>query len=318
MWNFGLFVKACLLLSLFFGSIFYQQDDKTQKKTVKRVKRPSFENSDRNDIYFDDVLAEGTVGQRPSIADIVPEKKSETGNSTALPSVGSQWSKIASRDVIEDEIKSLHQELQSSITTPSGFNSKFREVRQKLEMLSMLFGVIHEYDQEIRWKKYAGSFQLTLAETSLKIRTPNRPTFQAARATKDDLGELIRGGGVTVKDDLPTRLSWPKVVQRTPIMIQLEEIVGNVLKPAIANEEDFNDRQNELMRNASLVAVMARALTLDGMDDADDDSYVEFAEKMGAVSRQLLLSVRDGEYESSAAAVNKIEQSCADCHEEWR
>ena len=72
------------------------------------------------------------------------------------------------------------------------------------------------------------------------------------------------------------------------------------------------------MRNANLVSAMAHALTMEGQDDADDDGYIQLANRMGSAAKQLIDATQNNEFDAASTAVNRIEQSCVDCHSEWR
>ncbi len=143
---------------------------------------------------------------------------------------------------MEDEIKSLNRQLQSSVTTSSRFNSQYGEVRSQFSMLSMLFAIVHQFDQEIRWKKYALDAQIAFAEASAKSRTPSNPSFENAKLRKLDLAELIRGGSIETKQRPSVELNWPEVVDRRTLMVRLEQALQEHLKPVSANVRIFRNR----------------------------------------------------------------------------
>ena len=315
MWNFKYLIHLAVFSSLTAGQ-FFALGVQEKKKTITRVKRPDFSDSERNKIYFDDIFAEGLKGPKPE-AKAQSKKPKANGANVAVSSSG-QWSRVISRSALEDEIKIIHRELQSSITTPSAFNSKFSDVRHRFDMLSMLFGIVHQYDKEVRWQKFAGTFQQLLAEASGKIRTPSRPGFQLAKSTRDELGNLIRGGGIKINESIGDSLSWGEVIGRGPIMDQLDFVVGEGLKRSVSNKDEFKDNRDKILRNANLVSAMSRVLTMDGLDDSEDDDYVRLANRMGAAAKQLIDATQNNEFDAAAMAVNRIGQSCVDCHSEWR
>lgn len=318
MLKFKVFVQLMVVSSVAIGNCHWLCVQQEQKKTITRVKRPDLSNSERNKIYFDDIFTEGLKGPKPAVLDFEPATNSTGAGTVKKNAPSEQWSNYISRSAIEDEVKILHRVLQKTITTPSAFNSKFSDVRQQFDILAMLFGIIHEYDQDVRWKKYAGSFQRQLVDASAKILTPSRPTFQLAKTTRDDLGQLIRGGGIQVSDEGNGKLQWAKVVQRGPIMDQLDLLVGEALRPAVSSKDEFDSKKDDLLRNANLVSAMAHALTMEGQDDADDDGYIQLANRMGSAAKQLIDATQNNEFDAASTAVNRIEQSCVDCHSEWR
>ena len=317
--------KTCLQIMIMLMLIscptsVFAQKATDKKKPVKRVKRPVFKESDSKGIYFDNIFRDGFVGPSPDPSQL---KDKATGN-IADSSTGSNasgngnWSQLISREAIEDEVKLIHRKLQPLTRSPSGFNSKLADARQQFSTLSMLFGVIHEYDKEVRWKKYAIAAQQSFAEVSEKSRTASRPTFELALRRTEDLSELIRGGVIEIPDDTATKIIWPKVTSRRALMIQLEDLLQEVLKPSVSQAKELDDRRDEALRKANITAALANVLIQNGMDEAGDDGYVAFAKAMETAATDLKNAIRNEEFDPAAAAVNRIEQSCSDCHAEWR
>ena len=313
MFNFNSIVVGFVGLSLVFGSIYQQENE---KRKLKRVRKPVI--PVESDIYFNDIFSEGLVGDRPE-----PAKPSTTTNATpqtATPSnsaSGSQWSKVISGDAIEDEIKKLNLQLQRSVTSPSGFNSQSQTVRQQFSVLSMLFAIIHEYDTDVRWKKFSRTAQIGFAEAAKQARNPNRQSFEVARSRKDDLASMVRGGGIDVKDNNP-ELYWPDVVGRRPMMVRLETGLRDNLKTLASNANDFNDNKEKILQEANMIAAISKVLIAEEMDAADDDGYVDFSNAMGNAAGKLKLAVETGDFDAASKAINMLEQSCNDCHGEWR
>ena len=318
-------VAITLVLGGCFTSVSAQTQSKQEKKKpvepVKRVKRPVFDDSDSKGIYFDNIFRDGFVGSPPDPSSSTDKVAGGVANSsTGSPNSSSagNWSRLISREAIEDEVKLIHRKLQPLIRSPSGFNSKLADARQQFSTLSMLFGVIHEYDKEVRWKKYAIAAQQSFAEVAEKSRTASRPTFELARRRTEDLSELIRGGVIEIPEDVATKIVWPQVTSRRALMIQLEDLLQEVLKPSVSQAKELDDRRDEALRQANIAAAIAKILSQDGMDEADDDGYVAFAKTMETAATDLTDAIKNGEFDQASAAVNRIEQSCTDCHSEWR
>lgn len=286
----------------------------TVAQEEKRVKRPEFKKEDYQEIFFDDLFTQGLSGERPA------KRTAEKGSaSEATQAAGNSngWSKIIPRDVVENEVKSLQQSLQKLGLSVSRFNTQFREIQQKFSLLSMMFGIIHEYDKEVRWKKYSPTAQKMFAEAATKSRAPSGAAFQHAKLKKQDLQQLVRGGAIEIK---PTEgaLDWSGVIDRTTIMIRLEQALSEVLKPETANEKQFKDTTESILQQAHMVAAMGKVITLENMDEADEDGYVQYASDMQSAAAELADAIADDDFQAATKAVNRIEQSCNDCHGDWR
>ena len=67
-----------------------------------------------------------------------------------------------------------------------------------------------------------------------------------------------------------------------------------------------------------MIAGIARVLIQKDMEAADDDGYTDYSKAMGTATRRLIFATKGGEFEEAVIAVNQLEQSCDNCHEEWR
>ena len=123
---------AVLLGGIFLASVVAQEEATTkspQKKIrrVQRVAKPKFDGA-KGDIYFKDVFKDGLVGDRPdkSATTQLATRNSAPSDGEAPKTAG--WSSLIDGTTIEDEIKSLNQELAKSVTTPVKFKTTYKAV----------------------------------------------------------------------------------------------------------------------------------------------------------------------------------------------
>ncbi len=290
--------------------------DNQERRAIRRVKRPVFSEKDGNEIYFDNIFEEGLTGPRPEKTESLKSKT--TVASAAENSTLPNWSQYVTREAVEDEIKSIQSHLQSQLTTRGRFNSQFADIRQQFNMLSMLFGIVHEYNQDIRWKQNAHGAQIAFADVADKTQAPSESAFAISVQRNEDLTELIRGESVAFESTPPTALDWPAVIDRQPIMVRLEQSLETALKPATSNSNEFEKNLDSLSQQTNIVSALAQVLVQDSMEDADDDGYVAFSRALGVGASDLLKAIETRDFELASQSVNVIEQSCNDCHGEWR
>ena len=315
-------IIGCCVVSGLVGATVVQ--DKAPKK-VKRVKKPVFTERDSDGIFFNNLFEEGLVGKRPS-ADSLKKKPSSVagvpavaGNRETASAGGAfAWSKFIERNVIEDEVKSLEQRLQKIVTTPGRFKSEYGTARQTYSTLSMLFAIISEYDSDVRWKKDSRVAQLAFSRAAAVSRTGTQQAYQNAKICKEDLTELIRGGNFSGKAPTSPAVDWSQVVDRGTLMELLEDSFAETLKPGTGSKTEMNKKASAILHQANLVAAIGQALTKDGMDEAEEEDYSKYAVEMSKAAMELSAAVKVKDYDTAAAAVNTINQSCSNCHDEWR
>ncbi len=316
-----------LLLSLFAGDAALGQENPTPRKVrrVKRVKRPVFNQTDDTttdqadeSIFFRDVYAEAIVGERPDVAALAESEKSKSSEAAADTRTGdSSWSQLVDATSIEDEVKAQQQKVSQLVTTPVVFQTKYDEVNQSFEILSVLFSVIRQYDGDVRWSEHAPAAQMLFQKAAVSSRTGAAAGFRYCKTRKEDLQELVRGGSIVATDKPPESIDWSEAADRSRLMVRLEE-ANESLKKFTANEGAFKSAVGEINHEANMIALMARVIILDGMPEAEEDDYVAYGQTMLDAAVELKSSAKLGDFNRASTATNLIGQSCADCHADWR
>lgn len=290
----------------------------------RRAKHPDFGAADDTGVFFDDVFSKVT-GSRPAnlSAPVVaaPGTSPTTasgGTSTPASSGSFAWSKLIDAATIEDEIKAINLKLDQSVSTPTQFRSRdYKLCRKYFSVLAMLFGIIEEYDSDVRWKKEATSLRDAFSRSAGNCKTGSDQAYKEAKIRKQDLQDAVRGGTVNVTEGKP-RENWEHVIDRSPLMQRLETSLQGKLQPFTANQQSFSENAEEILREAQLVAVMGEVLQKEGMMDSDDDDYNSYAEEMKQAALEIVEAVKSGNQAAASSAAGKISQSCSVCHESYR
>jgi len=315
---------ALLLLSVFACDAAYAQTKTEKVRRVKRVKRPVFGQGDGaagdssdGSIYFSDVYTEAIVGQRPDVAALAESSKRKTTADASESATAGSWSQLVDATSIEDEVKAQQQKVSQLVTTPVVFQTKFAEVNQSFEILSVIFSVIRQYDGDVRWSEHAPAAQMLFQKAAVNSRTGAAAGFRYCKSRKEDLQELVRGGSIVATDPPPETIDWSEAADRTRLMVRLEEANEN-LKQFTSNEDSFKSSVGEISHEANMIALMARVIILEGMPEAEEEDYVAYGQTMLDAAVELKSSTKLSDFERASKATNLIGQSCADCHADWR
>ena len=117
---------SCILIGILISTLAAQEESPDPPKKIRKVKRvakPTFEGS-QDDIYFKDVFKDGLVGERPD--ESAAAQMATTGTAAANDEVAEAatgWSSLIDGTTIEDDIKSLNQELARAVTTTVKFKT---------------------------------------------------------------------------------------------------------------------------------------------------------------------------------------------------
>jgi hypothetical protein len=301
-----------------------------QVNSKPRVAHKKFDTGETRRIFFDDVF-EVLVGSRPaqldrpspstaSAASGAPRASSSSvAGSSADPAGDRKWSALISAATIEDEIKAIKQLVDREVTNPSEFRGRgYRECRQHFSIAAMLFGIVHEYDGEVRWKRTAAAARDLFSRSAANAKVGSPQVFNEARQRKLDLedivgGSVIRGGREPAEEN-----PWGSLVDRGPLMMRLETAFDRRIQEGTASASEARSGRERLIHEAELVALIAAILVQEGMPDGDDVTYREYADEMQRGAAELIRGVRENDYEAIRGSVGVIGQSCSNCHEYYR
>jgi hypothetical protein len=314
--------RVFLLVAMLLGAWVEASWAQPKPRVVERAKRPQFSERDWEGVYFQDLFREGLVGPRPQHFGAKPPvavAQPSNDNGPAPGGAADSWSALISPGAIEDEIKRLHLELDPLVTTPQAFKTDNTKIRYLFHRLATLFAIISQYDETVRWKDDAPAVRDGLAQAAANARTSSEAAFANAKAQRDRLSELVRGGKWSeITEGSVAELDWPLWAERSAVMQRLEAGFDERLKPWTSSAAEFAQHPDEILHEAQMASALGRVLVQTGMPDAEDDEYMTQARQMSNAGLELRKALEASDWESASSAVNKIGQSCTNCHESYR
>jgi cytochrome c556 len=298
-------------------------------KTVRRAQPPKFDKPNSN--FFADAFKEGLAGERPAtlgqpgtaIARNVPG-----GNTNVVPSApantggveGSGWAAIISASTLEDIVKSMKLQVDTGVTTPSDFAGKgYKAARRDFSVLAMTFGIIGEYDGDVRWKKDAPVARDAFKQTAANAKVGTTGVFNEAKKRKEELQDLVGGSNPFEGKSADAKIAnWKEVCDRSPLMQHLENVWEPRLKPALSDKGQFNANLEKVTQDAEVFAAIAAVLAKEGMEDADTEEYKALCLKLQKAAREIADACKSKNFDQASKAATEIGKSCTECHENYR
>lgn len=293
------------------------------QQKFSRSSPPTFDKRDYSGVFFSDV-ASMLRGEVPkSASPLMPATTNSadtasTGNASAeSPSDPMAWPKIISPSSIEDLIKGSKLRLDQVVTTPPAFiGGGYAVARQEFSLLAILFSVIEEYSDDIRWKDSAAAARELMTQAAASTKIGTLPVFNQAKNRLLDLGDLTRG--TKLAHEAKSEIAWPELADRSLLMQLLEWSHEENLSGLVVDEETFTRNADSVKRYAELVAALGKVNLLDDMPDADDDDYRELGLVMIKAAREVALAVETKDAVAARKASGQIGQSCSNCHDGYR
>ena len=319
-----LFCIVFLISRIAVGALTLPQDD-TKKK--KRVRRPAVKKDDS--IYFNNVFKDALFGKRPepSVGGGNAQAKTPTANGggganqpvgNASGGAGLGWSKIISAELLQAEIKKQANLLNQSVSSPGKFKGGGnRDVRQISTMIALVFGVIAEYDGEVKYKEFAAGARDAYAQCAQSATTTSTQAFNQAKIRKEDIQRILSGAAYEPPVKPSEDFEWASVADVSEMMKRLGVAYREKIKPWVGSENAYKSNVDDLMQEAAMVAVIGEVLQKESMDNADNDDYNEFAAKLKEGALMILNSKGSMDLEMATRGASMIDQSCVECHGEY-
>jgi hypothetical protein len=227
------------------------------------------------------------------------------------------WGEWLGPEVLEAEVKAQATGVANEIKNGSAFKAAgFKKAQVQLTMLTVMFGVIAQYPgEDVRWKKVSAGMRDELAKAAAACKTGDQ--YASVKIQGESLAELVRGSPVDVAEGKPTA-KWGEIADFKALMKRMDQADKERLKPLLSAEKDFKENKEQIMHEASVMAVLAEVIQDAGYDDAGDDQYLKLAKAMKAASIQLIDACKQDAYENARTANAALFKTCSDCHTDFR
>jgi hypothetical protein len=296
-------------------------------ESSRRAPAPQWSREEFAGVFFNDAFTEALRGTRP--VELAGKRSGSmaavpTGSGSSAKVAGTiakgefRWSTIMAADTIEDEVKALKLSVDVTVTTPREFAvDGYQLARDQFAILALMFGVVHEFDGDVRWKPGARTLRDGFAQIARLCKVGTLPVFQAALRGKNTLQDVLNGNlpQQTAQDVAP---NWEGVVARGPLMRRLEVAYEDRLSQWMAVGSGGSSRREKVIHEARITAAIAEVLTRDGMEDSGDDEYLKHCQKMKSCAMEIIQGLEEQDPTVTNRAIGDLYKTCSACHESYR
>jgi hypothetical protein len=271
--------------------------------------------------FEEDAFAE-LQGERPDFSRAAARPAApESGPAGAAdaPDTGSfKWSALVSEETLTDEVKDMKTTLAAAVASQSDFKGGgYDSAREAFSAVALVFGVIANYDGEIRWKKDAETARDLFARVGFNCKVGTDPSFNESKQRFADLESLLDGSSPKSRADREDDFRWSQVAARPALMSRLES-ADAALAAAGASQGEFNRSLEKLLHDAEIVAVIGEVIRQPDYEYHDDDTYLGYAAAMRDAAVRVREAVKKKDYEAARAGLGELKKSCDACHGDYR
>lgn len=258
----------------------------------------------------------------PISSPVQPSNPFGPGNSSApLPGMKlgtGKWTSIIPTNVLENEVKRQVAATRIATRSIGLFKQRgHRQAHRQFSLLAVLFGVVKEYDGEVRWQDEAAAIRDLSAQAAAECeKEPSRATFEAAEEHSIRLGDLMNATKLSLPSNPPEKVSWSELASLPPLMQRMEEGLQTKLNVWGANEAEFQANQEDFLHEASILAMLGKVIQDKGYLDEPD--YQKFAKMMEENATKAVQGASQGQFQMASQALVGLTQSCTQCHSQYR
>jgi hypothetical protein len=201
---------------------------------------------------------------------------------------------------LESLVKESKLRLDGIVTTPAKFaGGSYKDARREFTLLALLFAVIEEYPEEVRWQKSASLAKRKWARVAAGTKVGSPQAYNEAKLRLQDLAEMLNGNPLS-DAGAAEEFVWSEAVDRAALMQSLEATLRERMIPLAGDPKAVKERPEELSQMAELI-----------------ENYLKWCEEMIANAESLRQAVSLGNADAVKAASAKIDQSCTNCHNDF-
>jgi hypothetical protein len=288
------------------------------------------------DVFFDrplDVYRDSTaVGGAPTESEPMPESmppetvasNGTTAETSPMPEPASDaaageagepdWAGLAPIELLNEEVKELRTRLTANLQTVATYNGNTEAIVTDGNILASIAAVIERHPGELNWKEKAGHVRGLAYDMYLSAGNSGRGPFENTKAPFEQLTTILDGGPA---DGEAEEAALSDVGDRAEIMKRIDEGFG-WLRADINTESRLKEDKERVIREASVLATLARIIGDPNYEDATADTYKMFLQQFIDGCQGMVAAANAENFAQYESARNMVDGTCTPCHQEHR
>jgi hypothetical protein len=283
----------------------------------KKAPPPKFDAAVVGDTFFKDARLE-LKGSPPIPGEKQiqgPDGKTPPGDAPPSGGDGNEWSHLISSESLEAEVKAQPAEIDKAMKAPNPHKS----ARMVVTYLAAVYNVIFKYDKpDVRWKADSQALRDSFAKGGNNLKAWTDSQKKQVVKLNEDLKALIQGNPPALSTAFDAEAAWSEMVDRTPLMHRLEMGQDERLKVWTKDADAVKKNKDAIIREAEVIAMLARVIQDKTYDSSDDAEYVKFAKALEANALDAVAAAKADKGAECGSAVSKMQKACDECHGSFR
>lgn len=249
-----------------------------------------------------------------------PSTPAATPSDAAVPATGAagavEWDEILPLPMLVEEVKLIRTRLTGNLQTVATFNRSQNPIALDGGMLAGLAAITPNYEEPLAWKENARFVRDLAFEINENSAGTGREPFTKTKDPFDKL-TVVLDGGMPPEMDAPEQKPYAEVIYVSDMMKRIEHSF-NHLKSNVNTADRLKENPADVERELRILMTLGTLMMDSSYDYADQPAYQNFLKKFTDGTRAGVMAVHSGSLESFQSALNQVQTTCAECHQEFR
>lgn len=273
-------------------------------------------------IWFDDPIS--IVSDSQDIEKPKPVDNGNTGGGPTKPvepppssGAGPDWNAIASADLLDAEVQSVRAYFTENLASMQTYNTSYLEVAPNVAAMIAVADVASRAKNSTAWKAQANTIR-ALAESMVsdELRRGAK-SYNQVKEPFDKIVSILDGkpadgiesGAEVTYEDL--------AVYTSDFMKRLEKSEQR-MKILAGGEANFAKNKDAIKREAAVIGILCKMITLEGFGYSDDEEFLGFANPASASAVKMIKAADSGDYGTFEIEMSNVSKNCTTCHMGYR
>ncbi len=257
------------------------------------------------------------------VASTTPPENTAAPGETVTPETDTaeagdnSWASLITMATLEEEVKSVRNFMNENVQSVGTFNSSMLMIPPKAAALGALAGVAMEHPEAVSWKgdaKYVRDLAKKMNSSPLQRGARDQKRVQELYEAMSDTLNRSKPAGL---EEPPASDSFAEVSEMRLLMMRMEDAEKR-MKTEAGTESAMGSKKDMVIHEASMLAVMAKIVSLPGYGYGDDAKFTGYANEVVKASIVLKEAAASNDFATYESALTKISTTCSNCHSDYK
>jgi hypothetical protein len=234
----------------------------------------------------------------------------------ASPGTGTDWGKTISMAQLIEEIKILRSRLTTDLQTVATFNRSGKPIEVDAATLAALAAAVAVHPEAVNWKAQAHYVRDLAADVAANANGSGREAYMKAKEPFEKL-TVILDGGKPPEMESDEKAPFADKVYVADMMKRID-VTFSSLKSNINTVARLKEDPAAVERDLRILALLGTMMGDHSYDNADEPKYKDLIARFVGGAMEGVQATKTGDFDGYQAALNKVQTTCAECHQEYR